>query len=195
MKEYDVKKMYEWPLLGRGFILAFLFFIIIYLGYLFDLSSYYFQIQTSIDQEADLKQQLSLLINKQATYTNDIIQLPKLKNVLSQWQQKIISKGELPALLDQLLNMSERDQLKIKSLDPSGEVKDGIYYKNPVVISMTGTFDEIASYISQIANMPELIVIDKYSFSKDVTNLSDNAKPLNSDDMLSADLSIDIYRK
>jgi type IV pilus assembly protein PilO len=195
MLDYDVNKMYEWPLPARAFILVFVFSLVVYLGYFFDLSSYNYQIRNSIEQESDLKQQLMLLINKQATMKNEIIQLPKLKNTLALWQQKIISKTGLPGLLDQILKYGEDNQIKIKTLDPGNEVKDGMYYKNSVKIDMTGTYDEIANYISQIANMPEMIIIDKYTLSKEIVDLSANSKPLNSDDILSADLTIDIYRK
>src|SRR5579885_2198954 len=194
MLDYDVNKMYEWPLPARAFILVFVFSLVVYLGYFFDLSSYNYQIRNSIEQESDLKQQLMLLINKQATMKNEIIQLPKLKNTLALWQQKIISKTGLPGLLDQILKYGEDNQIKIKTLDPGNEVKDGMYYKNSVKIDMTGTYDEIANYISQIANMPEMIIIDKYTLSKEIVDLSANSKPLNSDDILSADLTIDIYR-
>lgn len=195
MMDYDVHKMFEWPLPARVFILAFISLMIIFLGYFFDVSSFQADIQSSLAQEDDLKQQLTLLINKESTIKNDITQLPKLKNTLAQWQEKFVTTSGFPVLLDQILKYGEDNHLKINTVDPGNEVKEGMYYKSPVKINMTGTYDDIANFISQIANMPQMVIIDKYTLNNEITGAAENSKPLNSDDVLSAELEIDIYRK
>jgi len=199
MMYYDVKRIYAWPLAVRTVIVIIVSLSIIYLGYLLNLSAYQMQISTNLQQEEDLKQQLKLMLNKQSAITNDIYHLPILKAKLNKWQQNIATAQEVPGLLNVILQYGETNHIKMVTFNPGKEIKDGIYYKTPVSMELAGTYDQIATFISQLANMPKLVNIDTFSLTreseKDLSVSDSSSNPLNSDDMLSAQLDIEIYRK
>ncbi|VVC77065.1 hypothetical protein AQUSIP_23920 [Aquicella siphonis] len=198
MQNLDIKKIYEWPLGMRALVYGLIFVFVFYLGYQLDISPYQLQIKNSVLQEDDLKRQLQLMHENQRKVTRDVEQLPKAKALLSEWQKNIITKNELPDLLDDILKAGTASQLKITTFDPAAEIKDGIYYKTPVSINLSGTYDQIATFISQLANMPKMVNIDAFILNNDAQNdpaASVDSRPLNSNDILSAVLDIDIYRK
>jgi len=198
MVNYDVKNIYQWPLGAKALVIAAIAILLFILGYVADISSYKIQIVNSIKQEADLKEQLQLMLDRQITIKRNIAELPTLKILLANWQQKILSKNELPRILDEILKTGQANQLKIVSFNPANEIKDGIYYKTPVSVDLTGTYDQIATFISQLANMPKLVNIDAFALNRNSdqnTSAVDDSQPLNSDTMLTAQLDIEIYRK
>ncbi len=196
MKHFDVKRIYEWPFAMQAVMLGVGALLIIYLGYLIDLSTLQSQIIINEQQVQDLKQQLQSSLNKEVDIKNEVLQLPELKALLKQWQQdKFVDETMLPSLLDTILKEGENNQLKFSTFDPIKEVKEGDYAKVPVKIQMTGTYNEIATFISQIANMQKIVLIGNFSIKKEGSSAAATMSSLTSDDMLTADMTLEIYRK
>jgi len=197
MINYDVKKIYEWPFLAQLFIMVIVSLFIIYFGYFIDLIPLQNQIKTIYQQELDLKDQFKVSLDQQVAITNDILLLPKLQQLLVLWEQRFITAPDLPALLDAILKSGQENGLKFNLFDPGSEVKQGKYTMIPLRINMTGTYDQIASFMSQVANMPKLVVIGKFTLSNEAASedqANSNPEPINSDLGLTADLTLEIYR-
>lgn len=198
MQNLDIKNMYEWPLGVRWLVFGLIFFLVLYMGYLLDISPYQNEIKNARQQEDDLKHQLQLMYQNQKKVTQDVQLLPKAKDTLADWQKHLLTKDELPGMLDAILKLGADNQLKITTFDPSSEIKDGIYYKTPVSINMSGTYDQIAVFVSQLANMPKLVNIDAFTLTNNSQNDSSGdyeSSSLNSDAILSGTLDIEIYRR
>lgn len=198
MMDYDLKNIPEWPLPARAIILTLAAVSIFMIGYFIDIAPYRNYIVTSVQQESDLKRQIQSLIESQVKIKNEIAQLPALKAKLKDWQTHIVNKADLPALLNDVLKTAQNNHLKIINFDPGNETKDGIYHKTPVNIDVVGTYDQIAQYVSDLANMPKLVNIDTIFIYDSTPNqpTSDNTyASLNSDEVLSAEIDIEIYTK
>lgn len=194
MVKYDIKNIYQWPNGAKALLLISLSVLLFILGYVVDVVRFKTEITNSIKHEADLKGQLQLMMDRQFIVKSNITQLPMMKTRLIEWQKKIISKDELPDLLNKILKTAQSNNLKIVAFNPEGEIKDGIYYKTPVNIDMTGTYDQIATFISQLANFSKLVNIDAFTLTNSDKSLSDSLS-LNSDAVLTAQLDIEIYRR
>jgi type IV pilus assembly protein PilO len=198
MVNYDIKNMYNWPVGARILVIVLASILLFIVGYVVDITRYKAQVTSSIQQEENLKEQLQLMMDKQISIKSSIAELPSVKALLLNWQEKILTKNELPGMLNEILKTGQANHLKITAFDPANEIKDGIYFKTPVSIDMSGTYDQIATFISQLANMPKLVNIDAFSVN---TNSETNAAPtndftsLNSNAQIKAKLDIEIYRK
>lgn len=197
MMSYDVKKMYAWPFSLRLMVLSLCAILILILIYLFDISPLKSQIVYDNGQVEDLKQQLAMMLDKQVTFSNEISQLPELKTLEKGWQKRVIDKSSFSGLLDTLLKYGESNNLKFTGFGPAGEFKEGMFTKVPVKIEMKGTFDEIATFISQVVNMQSMILVGDYSITREKQSdvQSENMSLLSSDAMLTAELTLLIYRK
>jgi len=195
MLNYDVRKIYAWPMPVQWLIFFVTMIVILFLGYFFHLLPYKNNTVLIAQQEADLKRQLKLIIEKRVMATNDISQAPTIKKVLADWQKNIITKSELPSLLDEILKLGENNHLKVTLFNPANEVKDGIYSKTPVSMSISGNYDQIATFISQLVNMPKLVSLEAFTIVDDNDQTTLNAHQLNSSEIMQAQLAIGIYRK
>ncbi len=197
MKNYDVKKMYQWPTGAKAILIAVICVAILILGYVVDIKPYQDDIEESVKKEENLKEQLHLMMDRQVTIKGNIAQLPVITGLLQQWQSNFLTKNELPTALNDILKLGQSNNLKIVSFSPSTEVKDGIYYKTPVHMDMTGSYDQIGNFVSQLVNDSKMVSIGTFTISRTVTSTSqvDTQSSLSSDEPLTAKLDIEIYRK
>lgn len=196
MVNYDIKNIYQWPIQAKALVCATAFLLIFILLYIILTVPEKAEIAKSIKHEKDLKDQLKMMLDRQVTVKANIAQLPAIKSILAQWQEKIYTKNELPNALNEIMKLGQANNLKITSFNPADEIKDGIYYKTPVNMDITGTYDHISRFISQIANMPKLVNIDAFLITRTKElNAGKDSGPLNSNDVLTAKLDIEIYTK
>ncbi len=197
MMTIDIKKIYEAPWMVQAILVGAVCLIVFYLGYNWDLGSFDARIKEGLQQQEDLKQQFKLSLSNRFAAETDASHLPKVKASLAEWRNQLSTTATLPELLDMILKLGNENSLKFSTFDPGAEIKDNIYTKIPVKITTKGTYDQIAGFISSVANMSKLVTVGDFSITgsaaADVSS-SQVFKPINSDTPLTADLVFLIYK-
>jgi type IV pilus assembly protein PilO len=196
MAKYDVNKIFEWPVIGQVLILSVIFFSVLYLGYLWDLSNMTRKLNAARQEELDAKQQFQMLFKKEMNLEAELMQLPQIEKLFAQWQKKIIKPAELPELLNSILKIGTVNQLQFNLFNPGVKVAEKKYFKIPIKILITGNYNQIATFISQIANMPWLIRANNLILTKidlsGLTKVTDAPAPL--DEKINAELTLEVYQ-
>lgn len=79
---------------------------------------------------------------------------------------------------------------------PPEPPKKYLFAKVPIKVVLVGTYHQIADFISQVANMPSIIVIGDFTISKESSNalLGEKlAKQAEAQHLLSAEMTLDVY--
>src|SRR5271156_5442113 len=129
MKNLDLKDIYLWPISAQMVLLSLLSFMLIYFGYLLDISLLQKQTASVLQQENQNKMQIKAVIDKHAELENEIEQIPQLKANLDQWRRQVVSSAQIPDLQDRILKFGNDDHLHFNHYDPGMEIKDGDYMK------------------------------------------------------------------
>lgn len=198
MRKFDIKKIHEWPVILQIILFLILAVFIFWLLYTIDLKPYRADIVHEIQQEEDLKRQLQSLVEKQNEVHSGLSYLDSLKEKLKTWQANILTTAMVPQMINTILKMAEKQNLKVVTFKPSKPIKDSGYEKFLVDVSISGTYDQIAGYISDIANMEKLVVIDNLNLSDlqvQEIQSSGDFKAINSDQVYTADLQVEIYSR
>lgn len=164
--KYDFKEIYNWPLVPRSIVVALVCLIVFYLGYFLDLSGSLKQLKDAHQQEEDLKLQLVSLAGNIGDVRSELNKYPLLIDALEKSKKQLIATKELPELLNEILKMGTQNELEFNNFSPGAEMKENAFIKVPIKVVVIGTFDQIASYMSQIANMDKVVVISNFSISK-----------------------------
>jgi type IV pilus assembly protein PilO len=172
--------------------------IIFYLGYQWDISSLKKELASSQRQESDLKLQLQGLIDNLNAVNNDIAQLPLLQDLLKKWQTGLVTTESLPDTLNEILRLGTNNQLQFQIFSPSSEIKDDAYptYRRiPINSVVIGQYDQIATFLSQVASMPTLVVISNFEILQGQNKLYDKKEALEPGyaDRLTAAISLEVY--
>lgn len=189
---YNIKEIYDWPLIPRSAVMGIICLIVFYIGYYVDLSRLTRKLDIIKLQEMDLKTQFSSLAVSMSVVNNDLIKYPVLVDTLAQLQKELIISSDLPELLSQILKMGAQNELKFNYFIPGPEKKVGNHFKVPIKIVVIGTYDQIASFMSQIANMDRLVAVQSiFLEKKDQSKIAIDATEVGN--RLSAELILDVY--
>jgi type IV pilus assembly protein PilO len=197
MASYDLNNIHEWPRPMRYLLILLVFVLVFYGGYYFDLTALSRRVLSVQQQESSIKQQLEIVYGKKAATENEISQLPALKGTLAVWQDKLAKPKDLPELLHQILKVGMTNQLQFVFFNPGIEHKVGIYSTQPLKLVVVGSYHQIANFVSQVANMPTIVVVKDFTIIKgDSEILSGQAAALlsnNAPDHLTAEFLLEVY--
>ena len=196
MKNYDLKNIYDWPMRLQLLVFFIVFCMAFYAGYRWDILSMQERIENIQREEGDLKQQYELAVSKEALIRNQTNQVVQLKQLLAVWKSQLIKKSELPEILNEILKIGANNQLAFTLFNPGPESKVGAYIQKPIKIIAVGGYHQLANFISQVANLPWIIVVGNFTLSKD--NRSELigeklAQQAEIDNLLTAEMTFEIY--
>ncbi len=196
MGNYNLKNIYAWPITTRILLIGLVCSIVFYLGNSWDIASIRLELSKSQQQETNLKQQIELIITKQHMVKNEISSYEMLRSLLVAWQKRLVNHHNIPELLNDILKAGGNHQLQFSVFNPGKEIKSNGYAKLPIKIIVTGNYHNLASFMSQIANMSTIVVVDNFIIS--IENKSDVlgeklAAEANAQDLLTAELTLLIY--
>jgi type IV pilus assembly protein PilO len=194
MMHYDVRQIYDWPQTPRAIVIIIICLIVFYLGYFFDLSTLNSRLSAIQQNEQDLKAQLASLASKQAEIKAELEKYSILENTLIETQKKLISSKELPELLNEILKIGTQNGLEFIDFTPGNEEKDKInpYLKVGIKVVVVGTYDQIATFISQVANISHIVAIGDFTIARPSSEklTAEQASLVN---RLTADLTLEVY--
>ena len=199
MQNYDLKDIFNLPLRIQMGVVAIFCLLIVYIGYQWDIASLKRELLTVQAHESDLQDQLKSILANLTTVENDIAQLPALKKVLTNLQDNLVKADTLPDNLNEILKMGTANQLQFQIFSPGAEIKDAAqpnYRRTPINTIVVGEYSQIANFLSQIANMPTLVVINNLALLRGMTKLYDKkeAQEPGYANRISAAISLDVYR-
>lgn len=198
MKKMTLNNIYEWPIMTQLLLLGLIFAVVFYLGYRFDLSTQMKNLSRAEQQEGDLKQQIELVIRKNKAMEVEVSHLKQLQTELDKWSKQLVPYKSLPEVLNQILKLGADNHLYISSFTPEKSVPIEKMNYNKVAIKtvVVGSYQQIADFISQIANMESIVVIGDFSISSEnqAMVLGDKlAKQAELQHLLSAEINLSIY--
>jgi Tfp pilus assembly protein PilO len=190
---YDIKYIYEWPPKIRFAVIGLFGLIIFLIGALWDWSSINAKLDKSVTTENDLIQQLTVIYKNKTIAKADIAKLPQIEAMLKEWQSKLIPHDKVPEVMNDILKIGADDNIYFSLFNPEDEVADGVYEKIPIKIIAVGDYYHLSSFISQIANMPWLVVIGDLLVSNENKNDqlgSKLAQEANNKNLLTAEMTL-----
>lgn len=193
---FNVKNIHEWPLSLRAGVAGVMFILTLTLGYYFDLSRLRHQLNAVIHHEADLKLQYEALMKKKTELKHDISQLPALRAQLAELKKTIIKQDELAEMLNAILKVGGSNHLFFSLFDPDTVVKDAEYEKLPIKVMVVGSYHQLADFISQLANLPQLIWVGDMIISTENKNDALGAKlaqQANAQNLLTMEVNLAVY--
>lgn len=192
----NFNNIHEWPLMTRIVMIAFICLIVFFIGYKWDIAALQKKLSLSQTQEKDLKLQYENVIKKQLEANAQVTHFNEMRVVLTEWQKKLVSYNEIPELLNQVLKIGNNNALYFSLFDPDKAIEANNYEKLPIHIIAAANYHQIADFLSQIANLPWIIVIDNFIITND--NKSDVlgaklAETANAENLQTLNLTLNIY--
>jgi type IV pilus assembly protein PilO len=179
----DPKKIGSWPVSAKLITLLFLFGAIVGLGWYFGWQGQQDALSSKQKEEDGLRQQF---VQKKTQAVNMDLHIKQLADIEKQFGtllRQLPSKNEMDGLLADINQAGVGRGLQFELFKPASTEKMGEFYAElPVDIRVTGSYQDIGAFASDVARMPRIV------------NLSDIALVPNKDGLLQMDAIARTYR-
>jgi type IV pilus assembly protein PilO len=165
LKNIDPQKPGSWPWLVKLAAFFAMFLVVIVLGAMFDWQDEYDSLQQVKQEEEKLRD--TFLAKKREAINLDIIkkQLIDTQQSFGALLKQLPSKSEMDALLTDINQAGLGRGLQFELFRPGGEVATGVFTEQPIAIKVTGNYDDIGNFASDISVLPRIVTLNDISIS------------------------------
>ncbi|OHC83034.1 MAG: pilus assembly protein PilO, partial [Sideroxydans sp. RIFOXYD2_FULL_59_7] len=129
-------------------------------GGFFDWQDQYENLTRIKAEEASLKE--TFLAKKREAINLDIIkkQLIDTQQSFGALLKQLPSKSEMDALLTDINQAGLGRGLQFELFRPGGEVATGVFTEQPIALKVTGSYDDLGNFASDISQLPRIVTLN-----------------------------------
>jgi type IV pilus assembly protein PilO len=165
-KNLNPKAPGAWPLPAKVVTFAMMFAGVLVLGTLLDLEGQWEDLQKVKAEEVTLKE--TFLSKKQQAINLDLIkkQLLDTQESFGALLKQLPNKSEMDALLTDINQAGLGRGLQFDLFRPGGEVINGAFAEQPITIKVTGNYDDLGKFSSDISMLPRIVTLNDISIAQ-----------------------------
>jgi type IV pilus assembly protein PilO len=165
----------SWPWVAKLMAFGLMFLAVVIAGALLDWQSQWETLDTAKQEEASLKD--TFLAKKKEAINLDLIkkQLNETQESFGALLKQLPSKSEMDALLTDINQAGLGRGLQFDLFRPGGETMNGAFAEQPITIRVTGNYDDLGKFASDIAMLPRIVTLNEVSINPAGAGLSMDA--------------------
>lgn len=165
LKNIDPKTPGSWPWLIKITAFLSLFLIIVAAGAVFDWQGEWESLQAVRQEEEKLRE--TYLAKKKEAINLDIIkkQLIDTQQSFGALLKQLPSKSEMDALLTDINQAGLGRGLQFELFRPGAESATGVFTEQPITIKVTGNYDDLGKFTSDISQLPRIVTLNDISIT------------------------------
>jgi type IV pilus assembly protein PilO len=155
----------SWPLPIKLSAFLLMFIAIVGAGAFFDWQDEWASLTSIRDQEVKLKE--TYLVKKKQAVNLDLIkkQLIETQQSFGALLKQLPTKSEMAALLTDINQAGLGRGLLFDLFKPGNEVPTGVFTEQPITVKVTGTYDDLGKFASDISMMPRIVTLTGISIT------------------------------
>ncbi|MFZ9038221.1 MAG: type 4a pilus biogenesis protein PilO [Gammaproteobacteria bacterium] len=157
-------------------VFAFLFIAIIAAGIYFDTREQLRVLETHERKEIELKNEFKIKAERAAKLELYKEQLAEMEATFGALLRQLPETTEVESLLVDVSQTGLASGLEIKKFKPSAEEKKGFYAELPIALEVSGSYHQLATFISGIAALPRIVTISDLKLEPFDKEEEDSAK-------------------
>jgi len=160
LKRLDVNDVGRWPLVFRAAVIVIVFAAVTGLGiYWTIIKDKAPQLQRAQADEETLLQTFDIKMRKAVNYDEYVKQLEEIKQGFGTMLRQLPGETEIPSLIVDISQTGLAAGLQEKLFQPQGEVPKDFYAEKPIKIRLSGSYHEIANFVSGVAALPRIVTL------------------------------------
>ena len=169
LKNINPKNPGSWPWLVKLIALAAIFVAVIFGGAVFDWQDQWGALSAAKDEEVKLKE--VFLVKKKEAINLDIIkkQLTETQQSFGALLKQLPNKSEMDALLTDINQAGFGRGLQFELFRPGAEKVTGVFAEQPITLKVTGNYDDLGKFASDISQLPRIVTLNDISISSVVS--------------------------
>lgn len=165
LKSLNPKTPGAWPWPAKIIAFAAIFIAVIVIGAVLIWQDQWETLGKAQQEEGQLKE--TFLVKKKQAINLDLIkkQLNETQESFGALLKQLPSKSEMDALLTDINQAGLGRGLQFELFRPGAEVVTGSFTEQPIVIKVTGNYDDLGKFAGDIAVLPRIVTLNDIAIS------------------------------
>jgi type IV pilus assembly protein PilO len=160
LRSLDVNDIGRWPLVFRVVVIGMVFAVVLGFGiYWTIIEDRAPQLKRAQDEEQTLRVAFENKQRKAANYDEYKKQLDQMEQSFGTMLRQLPGETEIPSLIVDISQTGLAAGLKEKLFQPQPEVPKDFYAEKPILIHLSGSYHDIANFVSGIAALPRIVTL------------------------------------
>lgn len=159
INDLDINNAGIWPGPVKAVVALLVFGLILGGGYWFFVKDQYAQLERVEQQEQQLRERYESKAYQAANLEVFKAQMVEMEDTFGALVRQLPSETEVPGLLEDITNTARGSGLDLKEFKLQGERQRDFYSELPINISVTGSYHELASFVSSVAGLPRIVTL------------------------------------
>ena len=163
--DIDFNNAGSWPAAVKTIVFLVMFVALVFGGYWFLIKDQYVVLDKAVSEETGLKQKYETRAFKVANLDAYRLQMQDMEKSFGALLKQLPADTEVPGLLEDITNTGLGSGLDIESIKLKPEVSKEFYVELPMDIVVSGTYHDIASFVSGVAGLPRIVTLHNFNIS------------------------------
>lgn len=159
INDLDINNAGIWPGPVKAVVALLVFGLILGGGYWFFVKDQYAQLERVEREEQQLRERYESKAYQAANLEVFKAQMAEMEDTFGALVQQLPSETEVPGLLEDITNTARGSGLDLKEVKLQGERQRDFYSELPINIRVTGSYHELASFVSSVAGLPRIVTL------------------------------------
>jgi type IV pilus assembly protein PilO len=155
----------QWPVVPRVLSGVGVFFLVLVIGWFFYWSDQQDGLSAGEQKEVQLKEQYKSKIQQAINLAALRKQKEQVAESVVSLEKQLPSKAEMDALLSDINQAGLGRGLQFELFKPGQVVVKDYYAELPINIKVTGSYHDVGSFASDIANLPRIVTLNNMSLA------------------------------
>jgi type IV pilus assembly protein PilO len=174
----DPQNIGSWPLAVKIFIYIAVFFVVLLLGYMFDLSGIRANLDVGKQQQVTLLGEFETKVFKAQNLEVYKRQLKDMEDSFGALLRQLPQDTEVPGLLEDITHTGIGSGVDFDSIALGAEGKAEFYAEQPINIRAHGDYHAFGAFVSGIAALPRIVTLHDFSIAPRGAVAADGTSPV-----------------
>ncbi len=167
LRDIHVSGVGDWPLAGKAVIAAAIIIIVLVIGYFLVIRPRLAAYDQARSQEVTLRRTFERKQHLAANLGAYKRQLATMRKKFGALLLQLPSETEIPDLLAEVSQTAREDGLTQTLFQPRGEIHKDFYAEKPIDMAYSGSWQQIAKFVSDVAALPRIVTFGNFSLKPD----------------------------
>ena len=163
INDLDVNNAGIWPAPIKAIAVLVVFGLILGGGYWFFIKDQYVRLAGVEKTEMELREQYEQKAYKVANLEVFKNQMVEMEETFGALVKQLPSDTEVPGLLEDITNTAVGSGLELREIKLQSEQRRDFYVELPINIQVSGTYHELASFVSSVASLPRIVTLHDFT--------------------------------
>lgn len=159
INDLDINNAGIWPGPIKAIVALIVFGLILGGGYWFFIKDQYANLQRVEQQEQQLRETYENKAYQVANLDVFKAQMVEMEETFGALVRQLPSETEVPGLLEDITNTARGSGLDLQQVQLQGERQRDFYSELPINIRVTGSYHELATFVSSVAGLPRIVTL------------------------------------